>query len=278
MPPTERAKWGHVFGSFGDRDGDGNAATIDTSIGGFFVGGDAVIADMFRLGIATGYSYSSYNVAQRTSSGSSNDFPLAVYGGAQWGALGLRFGAAYTWHDVEVNRSIVFPGFSDATQADYGARTAQAFGEAGYAVPFAGLASEPFAQIAQVGLATDAIDESGGTAALRLAKNSDQVTYTTLGVRALQTFAGEGNWSATARGRLGWQHVFGDTLPLTTNAIGDSSTFVIAGAPIAPDALLVDAGIDVDVADNVTLRFNYSGQIAPSAMENGGWGNLALRF
>ncbi len=84
----DTAKWGHAFGSLGERDGDDNAATIDTSIGGFFVGGDALIADFLRLGIATGYSYSSFNVTQRTSSGSSNDFPIAVYGGTQWMLLG----------------------------------------------------------------------------------------------------------------------------------------------------------------------------------------------
>lgn len=274
----DSAKWGHVFGSFGDRAGDGNAATIDANIGGFFVGGDAVIADLFRLGVATGYSYSSFSVAQRASSGSSDDLPIAVYGGAQWGVLGLRGGAAYTWHDIEVNRSIVFPGFSDATKAEYGARTAQAFGEAGFALNFGGLAAEPFAQIAQVALSTDAFDESGGAAALRLAKNSGAVTYTTLGLRAVQPFASGGNWSATARGILGWRHAFGDTLPLTTNAIGASSTFVIAGVPIAADSLVVDAGLDVNVADNVTFSFNYSGQIARTAMDNGAWGNLAVRF
>lgn len=277
-PGYDRAKWGQVFGSFGDREGDGNAATIDKNIGGFFVGGDAVIADLFRLGVATGYSHSSFSVPQRASSGSSDDFPLAFYGGAQWGALGLRVGAAYTWHHIEMNRIIVFPGFSDATKAEYGARTAQAFGEAGYALSFGGLAAEPFAQIARVGLRTDAFDESGGAAALRLAKNSDAVTYTTLGLRAAQPIGSEGNWSATARAMLGWRHAFGDTLPLTTNAIGDSSTFGIAGVPIASDALLIEAGIDVDMADNITLRLSYSGQIARTAMDSGAWGNLAFQF
>jgi outer membrane autotransporter protein len=277
-PRTNRAEWGHVFGSFGNRDGDGNAATIDTSIGGFFVGGDAVIADLLRLGMATGYSNSSFSVAERTSSGSSDEYPLAVYGGTQWRALGLRFGAAYTWHDIEVNRSILFPGFSDATQAEYGAQTVQAFGEAGYALTFGNLATEPFAQIAQVGLKTDAFDESGGAAALHLAKTSDEVTYATMGLHATQTFTGPSNWSATARGTLGWRRAFGDTLPLTTNAIGNSSTFLIEGVPIATDALVVDAGIDVSVADNVTLSLTYSGQVAHTAMDNGAWGNLTVRF
>ncbi len=42
--------------------------------------------------------------------------PVALYGGTQWGDFALRFGAAYTWHEVKVDRSIAFPGFSDATK------------------------------------------------------------------------------------------------------------------------------------------------------------------
>ncbi len=143
----------------------------------------------------------------------------------------------------------------------------------------AGLATEPFAQIAQVGLATDAIDESGGTAALRLAENNDEVTYTTLGVRAVQTFAGGRQLERNRSRHRGmaarlWRSPAADDERQSAIARHSSSQ----ARPLRPDALLVDAGIDVDVADNVTLRFNYSGQVAPAAMENGGWGNLALRF
>jgi hypothetical protein len=40
-------------------------------------------------------------------------------------------------------------------------------------------------------------------------------------------------------------------LELTTNAVGDNSTFVIAGAMVAPDSLLFDVGIDIDLAYNI---------------------------
>lgn len=79
------------------------------------------------------------------------------------GRIGLRFGAAHTWHDIQTNRSIVFPGFSDVAKAAYGARTAQVFGEAGYALTFADLKFEPFARLAQVSLATDSFNGGGGT-------------------------------------------------------------------------------------------------------------------
>ena len=73
------------------------------------------------------------NVGDRSSSGRIDSYHLAAYGGSQSGPLGLRAGAAYGWHDISTNRSIVFPGFSDTTKTNYDARTAQVFGEIGYA-------------------------------------------------------------------------------------------------------------------------------------------------
>lgn len=75
---------------------------------------------------------------------------MAVYGGGQLGAWGLRGGAAFTWHDIDSNRTIAFPGFFDATKASYGAHTAQAFGEIGHAFVLGYLAAAPFAGFAYV--------------------------------------------------------------------------------------------------------------------------------
>ena len=91
---TDRlAVWVRGFGSWGEWNGDGNAATLDRSIGGVFVGADGLVTDSLRLGLIAGYSHSNFDVDGRASSGSSTDYYLGLYGGTQWGALGLRFGA-----------------------------------------------------------------------------------------------------------------------------------------------------------------------------------------
>ncbi|MGN6305649.1 MAG: autotransporter outer membrane beta-barrel domain-containing protein, partial [Mesorhizobium sp.] len=73
------AAWGSVFGSWGSTDGDGNAAGLDRSTGGFFTGIDGLVADNVRLGIMTGYSHSSFDVDGRASSGSSDSYHLGLY-------------------------------------------------------------------------------------------------------------------------------------------------------------------------------------------------------
>nr|WP_260855649.1 autotransporter outer membrane beta-barrel domain-containing protein [Mesorhizobium amorphae] len=87
LAPTERyGAWGSVFGSWGHFGGDGNAARLSRSTGGFVTGVDGLITDDVRLGLLAGYSHSSFKVDDRRSSASSDNYHLGVYGGTQWGA------------------------------------------------------------------------------------------------------------------------------------------------------------------------------------------------
>ncbi|WP_292618640.1 MULTISPECIES: autotransporter domain-containing protein [unclassified Nitrobacter] len=45
---------------------------------------------------------------------SSDNYHLGLYGGRQWGDLGFRTGATYTWHRVLISRSVAFAGFADS--------------------------------------------------------------------------------------------------------------------------------------------------------------------
>jgi outer membrane autotransporter protein len=273
------AAWGSVFGSWGSTDGDGNAAGLDRSTGGFFTGIDGLVAEDIRLGIMTGYSHSSFNVDGRASSGESDNYHLGVYGGTEMGALGLRAGAAYTWHDISTRRSVAFPGFSDSLMADYNAGTFQAFGEAGYRIDTTTASFEPFANLAYVSLHTDGFSEKGGSAALTSTGQTTDATFTTLGIRASTAFD-LGGTKATARGMVGWRHAFGDTTPLATPAFAFAagSPFSIAGVPIAKNAAILEAGLDFAVSDNATLGVSYAGQFGSHTHDNGVKANLSVKF
>ena len=83
---------------------------------------------------AAGVTHSSLDNDQ-SSSASVNSYYLSLYGGAQYGALGVRGGASYTWYRINSDRSPGFAGFSDHDSAGYDANSAQVFGEVGYALP-----------------------------------------------------------------------------------------------------------------------------------------------
>ncbi|MDW6025388.1 autotransporter domain-containing protein [Mesorhizobium sp. BAC0120] len=277
-PTTDRfALWGQGFGGWGYTDSDGNAARLSQSAGGFLIGGDAPVFDTWRLGMMAGYGRTNFNVRDLASSGSSDNYHLGLYGGTQWGNLGFRTSAAYTWHDISTSRSVVFPGFVDSLKGDYRAGTAQVFGELGYGIRVGNFGFEPFANLAYVNLRTDGFTEKGGLAALRSADSNTGVTFTMLGLHASTDFALR-DTAATVRGTLGWRHAFGDTTPLSTFALAGGSPFTVAGAPIAKDALVLDVGLDVAVARNTTLGISYGGQFGSNATDQGVKANFNVRF
>jgi subtilase-type serine protease len=276
------AFWGQAFGSFGSTDGDGNAARLSRSTGGFLTGGDAVAFDGVRIGALGGYSRTSFDVKDRASSGSSDNYHIGLYAGSQWGALGLRTGAAYTWHEIATSRSVAFAGFSAQDSSRYHAGTAQVFGDLGYRIDaghtaVGALAFEPFANLAYVNLSTGGFSETGA-AALTGRSDSTGVTFSTLGLRASTDFRLNG-MAATARGSLGWRHAYGDVTPTSLLAFaGGGSSFSIQGVAIAKDSAVVDAGFDVVVARNVSVGFAYVGQAASHAQDHHFKANLYWKF
>lgn len=274
---TGRAFWSRAFGSFGHRDGDGNATRIGRNIGGVFLGGDVLIADKFLLGIATGYSHSFYNVNQLSTS-SSDNYHVSLYGATQWGPLGLRLGSAYAWHDLDTNRDITFAGFSDHAKANYTAHTAQVFGEVGYGLPFNVISLEPFARIAYVNLDANSYQERGGPAALHSPKDNQGTAYTTVGLNAAKTFSSPDRMTTTLRGMLGWRHAFGDRTPLSTFAFAGGSSFATAGLPIVGDAVVMSAGLDMNILKAATLGIYYNGQVLHNIVDNGVRANLSWKF
>jgi outer membrane autotransporter protein len=227
----------------------------------------------------TGYSHSSFDVDDRTASGESDNYHLGIYGGSQMGRLGLRAGAAYTWHDISTGRSVAFSSFADKLTADYDAGTFQAFGEAGYRIDRATASFEPFSNPAYVSLHTGGVTEEGGAAALTSTGQTTDNIFTTLGIHA-STAVALGGTKATARGIVGWRHTFGDTTPLATQAFAFAAgnPFTVAGVPIARDAAVLEAGLDFAISDNATLVVSYIGQFGSNAGDNGAKANLSVRF
>jgi outer membrane autotransporter protein len=283
-PSAERfAVWGQGYGSWGRTSGDGNAASLSRSTGGLLVGADAAVFEALRLGVVAGFSHSKFDVNGRLSSGESDNYHLGLYGGGQWGAPNLRAGLSYTWHDLSTRRSIVSAGLGDTLRADYDAGTAQAFGELGYRIDLGQtalgqVALEPFAGLAYVVLRSDRFTERGtGAAALSGASDNTSLGYTTLGLRAATTTRLSG-MDVTLRGGLGWRHAFGDVDPKLTLAFSEGNRFIIGGLPIARDAALVEAGLDLGLGPNITLGASYTAQLANDAQDHAFKANLAVRF
>lgn len=269
--------WTSTFGSFGTANADGNAAQLDSKTGGVFVGADGTLADGFRLGVLGGYTRGTYDGSARNSSATADSFNAAIYSGFEAGSFGLRLGADYAVHSINTDRSVSFTGFNDQTQAAYTSRTGQVFGEIGYKIGAGSTSFEPFAGAAYVRQSTDGFAETGGVSALSGQTDVMAATFTTLGLRVASNFD-LGTTIGTLHGSLGWRHAFGDLTPTSTMSFANGDPFTVSGAPLAVDAAVLDAGIDLAVFRDVTVGASYSGQLSKSGFENGAKANLNWRF
>jgi outer membrane autotransporter protein len=276
---TDRvAVWGRGFGSWGLTGSDGNAARLNRSTGGFFIGADAAAFDTWRFGMVAGYSQTSFDARDRQSSGTSDNYHLGLYGGTQWGNLAFRTGAAYTLHDMATNRSVAFPGFSDRLNGDYQAGTAQVFGELGYTIGMGAVRFEPFANLAYVNLHTDGFTEKGGSAALISGSMNTDTTFATLGLRGSTAFDLAGA-RVTAKGMIGWRHAFGDVMPLSTMRFASAgNAFSIGGVPIARNAAVIEAGLDLALSPNAALGVSYGGQFGAGFSDQSVRASFNMKF
>jgi outer membrane autotransporter protein len=273
------AFWTQGFGSWGRFDSDGNAGAVRRDFGGFVSGVDARLGPDWRAGVAAGYARSSINDRARSSTAGVDTAQVAAYSGARAGAISVRIGAAFAWHEINTSRSIVFPGFADAATARYGGESGQVFGEIGYGMAFGSTAVEPFAGLAWVHLRTDPFAESGGPAALTGAANNQDVGYSTLGIRMATIWLLQNGWALVPRASIAWQHAFSDITPTTPLVFQSTGAgFLVAGVPLARDAALIEAGFDVRVTPQTSIGISYIGQIAAALQDHGLKGHVTSRF
>jgi autotransporter-associated beta strand protein len=271
-PTPVYAAWAQGLGSRGALKGDANTGRTSHSLGGVISGIDATFNGAWRIGLAGGYSQSSFNLSGISASGTSDSYHFALYGGGQVGDWGFRSGASFSWNDVLTTRQISAINVAGGTRGDYGATTTQVFGEIGRSFASAYGALEPFANVAYVKVDGD-VNEFG-VAAMTGSSRLD-TTYTTLGVHGAAPVAA----MLTARGTLAWRHAFGDATPVATLAFqSGASAFALAGAPIAREALVAEAGLDLAVSANATLGTSWSGQYADRATNNTFKGSFRWQF
>ncbi|NDW07175.1 autotransporter outer membrane beta-barrel domain-containing protein [Jiella pacifica] len=268
--------WAAGYGDWTRFSGDG-LADVDSATGGFLAGLDGEIGG-WAVGIAGGYAHTDIDADDLLSSADADSYQVTLYGGRSFGALNVGLGGAYAYHDIEASRSVVFPGFSDSLAADIDADSLRLFGEVSYDMMLGGIAAQPFAGLSWTHLSVDDFTETGGAAALSSDGYDQDLGASTLGVRLATSFEANG-MTVSPRATLGWRHAFGDTQPdVALSFVDTGADFSVSGAPIAKDAAIVEAGVDVEVAPNATLGISYRGNFGDDANSNGATGRFAVKF
>ncbi|BEG77425.1 hypothetical protein HBIAX_04514 [Achromobacter xylosoxidans] len=256
--------WAELIGNWQRLGATRDTSEVRLHTGGVFAGADGAIGGGWRLGGALGYTDSNMRTDGVDGKTDISSYSAIIYGGKAFGVgaakLNLLLGAAYTWHDINSKRRIAVGGLDQTLRTDYGADTIQLFTELGYAMDVGpSLTLEPYAGLAWADLRTRAFQESGGSAALSGASQSNQTTSSTLGLRGRQALT-LGKLEGTFTAGAGWRHAFGDVNPTARLAFDAGNAFTVAGAPIARNAALLDAGLDAKVGRSATVGLSYAGQ------------------
>ncbi|AZO78549.1 hypothetical protein BLM15_13670 [Bosea sp. Tri-49] len=280
VPQPRYALWGEAFGSAGNSDADGNAASLSRRSGGALLGADVMLYDTpgssLRVGVAGGYSQSRFDLDARFSTGKLESGHAALYAGARFGNLRLDAGLAYSWSESDIRRQVQIRGFGDSLRLQRPGAVAQGFAELGYGFAFNGFALEPFAQLALIRVSTDAGTEQGGAAALRVLSSDQTLGFTTLGLRAEAQL---GTMPLFARAMLGWRHGFGELTPQakTAFALGTTPARVFA-AQIDREAVVAEAGLDWRISSATALGLTYSAAVGDRSRDHALKGRVEMKF
>ncbi|HEY0012212.1 MAG TPA: autotransporter domain-containing protein [Allosphingosinicella sp.] len=266
--------WGQAYGSWGDSDGNGNAAAVDRDGRGLFAGIDVPLGASFAAALGGGFSRADYVSGARGSSAEVDSRHVAARLTGRFGGFTAMLGGGYSWHNVTTQRTVAFAGFADQAGADYDARTEQAFAELRYSLDLGSADLEPFVSLAHVSVEADAFEEEGGAAALSGDAGRDRATFTTVGLRGAAEFG-----AVRLRGSLGWRHAFSAEASRSTMLFaGGDTPFTVAGAAIDEDAADASIGVEIGVGGRARLGAAYTALIGERTQAHGVRAEFTLPF
>ena len=255
--------WAQAYGGWNKIGGNSNYADVKYSTGGFLVGADTIAENGWLIGAFAGYSNSTIKADARGSSASVDSFHVGAYAAKEWdNNIALRLGVANSWHKVETQRTASFLGFGPENLTSYAnARTFQAFGEVAYKIETKKVTFEPYVNVAYVNHHMGGYNEEGGSAALKGSKSKSSAVFGTVGIRAKTDIQLTKKTKATVSAGVGYRRASNSVRGGASHSFTGSDEFTIHGVPIAKDALILEAGIDIPVSKKSNFNLNYQAQI-----------------
>lgn len=273
--------WLEGYGAWGNMNTpSSNTASLSRSNRGLFIGFDTSVTEHWQTGVVAGFGETHLNMPALDSNGNSNNRYIGLYTRVQAAKVTGDFGAAYAGHHLNTQRFVGFPGVENVLHANYQVPSKQIFAEVGYDLySRVNYNFKPFVQAAYVDVSRASLRESGGISALTGYKATDDMPYSTTGIRMNLNLGQLGEFSWKSRALLGWQHAYRSINPLSLFAFTSSSAFLISGVPVAQNAALIDVAVDVGACnDNLHVILGYLSQLSAKIQDNGLQGTLSYRF
>lgn len=246
---------------------------------GAIVGMDWSFGEGWKWGVAVGPE----KLRQRVSDRHSTTDVDAIHGGLYLGWQGAEFsfhaGASYADYDVDTERS-VGAGYSWAQRLDssYSANAVSAFAEGGWNIDLDPLILTPYLGLSYTRLDTDAVQETGGAAALAVEARKDDAWTATAGLRAGWQLGDDRGIATRLEAGLAWQHSGGDLPETRSRFVAGTSSFNVQGLPLARNVGVAEVGVSIKPTDNSRLALMAQGRSGDGQSEFGGQLSFNLMF
>jgi fibronectin-binding autotransporter adhesin len=276
--------WADVHGSWGEGESDGNAAAYDRDLTGFVVGvdtGRSWAQGGWRVGVLAQTGTSELTIDDRGSSAKIKRTGAGLYGGVEAGGFSIKLGGVYSQLDLDVDRDIVFSGFSQSARGDADGRSVQGFGEIAYRFELGEHAAlEPFAQFSAVSVKFDALRETGGDDVALFVDEQENTLLTSLvGLRAESSFA-MGGGTMSLSGSVAARFLSGDRSVAALIALNAApgETASISAAALDSSAFVGSLEAKYAFSETGSLSVGYSGLFADSGDDHAVRAGAAFRF
>ncbi|WEK42242.1 MAG: autotransporter domain-containing protein [Candidatus Sphingomonas colombiensis] len=269
------ALWSQVGGNWASKDGNGNAANVDTSGYQLIAGIEFNPTENVKIGAAGGTAHSDVTVKRRGSSADIDTVFGAAYASVAFGAATIRGGASYSDLDIATHRTVDYRSLHDELRASYGGSLTQAFGEIGYTMPLGKGSVEPFAGFSGMWLKNTTFTETGASAALKGNDDNRAYGWTSLGLRAT---IGDARSRVVGRARIAWEHATSDVGVNSHMTFGTGGGFTVEGAPLSKDNASVEAGLEWRATSALSFNAGYTGVISNRGEDHGVRATAAIRF
>lgn len=188
--------------------------------------------------------------------------------------------AGYTRSWYQLKRQVSFTGFNDRLQSGPNGDNAAASVEAGGIVKLGVLRAQPFAGLHYRYADLGGFVESGGAAALAVAKFKTESVRSSLGLRASASLR-QGAWTLRPSVEAQWQRELRSRPESRIEAIflqGGTPIFTLPSTRYDRDGAIIGAGISAVHSERTALRLSYSGEFANDRRIHGFAATASHRF
>lgn len=282
--PTSWTIWGTGFGGLDTVEGNDDAGTHDrwSRNVGFAIGVERNLGTAATLGAAVGITGTQFVLADGFGGGSSRIVQAAVNARIDTGAFYIAAVAGYGWHHVMTDRTVTGLGTTNLV-AEFNAHSVGGQVEVGYRLGNARTSVTPYASIEVQAFFSPAYTEEAltGVDAFALTYDANRTTTlrTEIGARFQHSFALAGGGSLSLHGSVAWAHqqAWGNTM---TAAFVDApdAPFTIEGAQASGNALLLSAGIELNLANHFSIGGSVNASFGQGSRSYGVSATISYRF